>query len=301
MVTIFSFATLSLVQNDELIAPSDPIAVNPSPAEIIVPPSPDNPPWGPAQGFGLWIASIAFIIILPAIFLLPYLAMQKGSFLDSEALIEFAKTDPTAVFLQIVSVLPAHLLTVLIAWLIVTQGRKYGFREMLGWHSGGFQWWYYIVVLVAFFLLAAVVSRFAPEQENELIRMLQTSRSAVYIIAFIATFTAPFVEEVVYRGVLYSAFQKRIGVLGGFLVATLLFAAVHIPQYWPSYSTLFLLLFLSVILTGIRVWTRNLWPCIVLHTLFNATQSLSLIFAPDQAPKTDLPEQVTAILRLFHP
>jgi len=150
------------------------------------------------------------------------------------------------------------------------------------------------------FLLAAVVSRFAPEQENELIRMLQTSRSAVYIIAFIATFTAPFVEEVVYRGVLYSAFQKRIGVLGGFLVATLLFAAVHIPQYWPSYSTLFLLLFLSVILTGIRVWTRNLWPCIVLHTLFNATQSLSLIFAPDQAPKTDLPEQVTAILRLFH-
>jgi membrane protease YdiL (CAAX protease family) len=298
LVTIFPLVTLSLVQNDEFIAPLDPIASG-EPAQI-VPASPNNPPWGPLQGLGLWLASVAFIIISPAIFLLPYLAMQRGSILDSQELIEFAKTDPTAVFLQIVAVLPAHLLTVLIAWLVVTQGRKYGFREMLGWQSGGFRWWYYIVVLVAFFALAIVVSKFVPEQENDLIRMLQTSRSAVYIIAFVATFTAPFVEEVVYRGVLFSAFQKRIGTAGGFLFATLLFAAVHVPQYWPSYSTLFLLLFLSVILTGIRVWSKNLWPCIVLHTLFNATQSLSLIFAPDQAPKTDLPEPVTAILRLFH-
>jgi hypothetical protein len=33
-------------------------------------------------------------------------------------------------------------------------------------------------------------------------------------------------------------------------------------------------------LTLIRVYTKNLLPCIVLHTIFNAFQSLLLIFEP---------------------
>jgi len=195
-------------------------------------------------------------------------------------MVEFAKNDPTAIFLQIIAVIPAHILTILLAWLVVTSGRKYRFREMLGWRRGGFKWWHYGAVLAGFLLVAQVVSYYFPEQENDLIRMLHSSRFAVYLVALVATFTAPLVEEVVYRGMLYSAFQRTLGVPAAFVVATLLFSIVHVPQYYPSYSTIFLLCLLSVVLTSIRVWSGNLLPCIILHTLFNGLQSIILILEP---------------------
>ncbi|MEO7660726.1 MAG: CPBP family intramembrane glutamic endopeptidase, partial [Pyrinomonadaceae bacterium] len=114
----------------------------------------------------------------------------------------------------------------------------------------------------------------------DLIRILRSSRAALYVVAFVATFTAPIVEEVVYRGVLYSAFMRKFGVTIAFMVVTILFALVHIPQYYPSFSTILLLTLLSVILTAVRVKTNNLLPCIILHTLFNGLQSILLIAEP---------------------
>ena len=296
----FRLAKLSFVQNEDVITDPEETRAVGAAATPDPEPTPNDPPWGILPGIGVWLASVLFIMIVPALFLLPYLATQRGSFLGKDELIEFAKTDPTSVFLQIVAILPAHLLTLLLAWLVVTRGRRYNFRETLGWQSGGFKWWHYVVVLGGFFLLAAVTSSVSPEQENDLTRMLQSSRAVVYVIAFIATFTAPMVEEVVYRGVLYSAFQRRLGIPVAFFLATFLFAVVHVPQYWPSYSTIFLLTVLSVTLTSIRLLSKNLLPCIILHTLFNGIQSVTLIAFPDGPPKTDLPEQVSAILRLFH-
>src|SRR6185369_11733992 len=105
-------------------------------------------------------------------------------------------------------------------------------------------------------------------QENELTRMLKSSRVVVFLVAFMATFTAPIVEEVIYRGILYYAFQWAVGSGIAIEAVTLLFALVHLPQYYQSYSTICLLILLSLILTLIRAQTNNLWPCIVLYTFF---------------------------------
>ena len=261
-------------------------------------PTPDTPPWGILPAIGVWIASVLFILVIPTFFLLPYLAMQRPPITESEKIVEFAKSDPTSIFLQIVAIIPAHLFTVLIAWLVVTKRNKFSFRQTLGWEKGGFRWWYYGVLLVGFFAVAMIVGNFFPEQENDLVRILHSSRSAVYIVAFVATFTAPFVEEVVYRGVLYSAFQRTMGVPTAFLLVTFLFAVVHVPQYYPSYSTIFLLGLLSLLLTSIRVKTKNLLPCIILHTLFNGVQSFLLIIEP-LTKSADVSEPAAVILHLI--
>lgn len=242
-----------------------------------VEPTPNDPPWNGWVAVGTWFISVLLIIIVPSLFLLPYALTLDPPITESEALVEFAKNDPFAIILQIVSIIPAHLLTLLVAWLVVTRFRKYSFTKTLGWKAGGISWWHYPAILVAFAAIAVVVGNYFPEQENDLIRMLRSSRSAVYIVAFLATFTAPLIEEVIYRGVLYSAFQRTVGVPAAFLIVTLMFAIVHVPQYYPSYSTILLLGLLSVILTGLRVWTKNLLPCIILHTLFNGIQSLLLV------------------------
>jgi len=251
-------------------------------------------PWNVLEALAVWIMSVLLILIIPTIFLLPYLAMQDPPITSNEQLIEFAKADPTSILLQIVAILPAHILTLILAWLVVTRARRYSFREMLGWRSGGVKWWHYTIILIAFFFVAAVVGSYFPEKENDLIRMLRTSRSVVYVVAFVATFTAPIVEEVVYRGVLFSAFQRKLGVAFAFVLVTVLFALVHVPQYYPSYSTIFLLTLLSLTLTATRVKAGSLLPCIILHTLFNGLQSVLLILEP--LMKTAKPDEPTAAI-----
>ncbi|MEQ1924452.1 MAG: type II CAAX endopeptidase family protein [Pyrinomonadaceae bacterium] len=242
-------------------------------------PSPNNPPWNSGEAFGAWLFSVLCILIIPGILLLPYLLLRETPITDAAEIARFATSDVTAIVIQMLAILPAHLLTIGVAWLVVTR-RKFDFRKMLGWETGGFRWWHYLIILGLFFVASAVVGNFFPEQDNELLRILRSSRAAVFAVAFVATVTAPFAEELIYRGVLYSAFQRTFGTATGFVLVTALFALVHVPQYWPSFSTILLLTLLSVILTSVRAYSGNLWPCIVLHTIFNALQSFLLIIEP---------------------
>lgn len=228
----------------------------------------------------VWMVSVALIATVPALFLLPYLTSMNMPLSDTAQIVEFARSDQTAIFLQLAAILPAHLLTLLIAYLVVSQRRRFKFLKTLGWEKGNVRWWHYCIILGGFFAIAAIVNLVVPEQDNDLLRILRSSRSAVYVIAFIATFSAPFVEEVIYRGVLYSAFQRAFGVSAAFVMVTILFALVHVPQYYPSYSTIFLLTLLSMTLTAMRAWSNNLLPCVILHTIFNGFQSVLLVIEP---------------------
>ena len=209
------------------------------------------------------------------------------------------KSDPTAIILQISAVIPAHILTILLAWVVVTRMRTYPFLRTLGWRQGGMMLWHYIAIAAGFFCLTVIVGNYFPEQENDLLRVLQSSRTAAILVAIMATFTAPIVEEVIYRGILYSAFQRTFGVVLATVFVTLLFALVHVPQYYPSYSTILLLTVLSLTLTLVRVRTGNLLPCVLLHTLFNAMQSVVILFQP-YLEKTPAPnDAVSALFNLI--
>src|SRR5688572_3031748 len=253
-----------------------------TPAELMEPirplkPTPNDPPWKIGAALGMWVTTVWLIVFIPALFLAPYAVSIAGQFPVTVDLVKALAADTVAIALQVIAVIPAHLVTILLAWILITQGRKYSFTETLGWESGGMRWWHYVLILIAFFGLAWVVGSIVPEQETELTRILKSSRYGVFLVAFMATFTAPLVEEVIYRGILYSALQRTVGVWLSIAIVTGLFILVHVPQYFESAATLLLLSVLSLVLTAVRVLTNNLWPCVVLHTLFNGIQAIGLI------------------------
>ena len=155
---------------------------------------------------------------------------------------------------------------------------------MLGWEWGGYKWWQttliFIGLMASVFIVAAVATSIFGEQDNDFLKMLRSSRYVVFLVAIIATFSAPIVEEVVYRGVLYSSLQKALNVPMAVFLVTLVFAVVHFPQYWGSHATLIALTFLSLLITMIRVKTNNLLPCIVFHFVVNGIQSILLVLQP---------------------
>ncbi len=266
-------------------------------------PTPDNPPWSSFVAVGVLIFSVFCIIVFQYIFVIPYLAKQTIDFSDAELLTEFLKTDPTSILLQLAAVLPAHILTLIAAWFVVTKFRTYSFRQTLGWNWGGFKFWHILAILLFFFAIAPALTWVFGEQENDFLNILQSSRAAVYLVAFFAVFTAPLVEEVVYRGVLYSAFQRKLGVVWSVALVTFLFAMVHYPQYskeWvPDMASITLIVLLSLVLTLVRVKTGNLLPCIVLHTVFNGIQVIILLLQPFLEQYSTVPPDPTVSILPF--
>ena len=246
--------------------------------------SPDNPPWGSPIAILLLAASVLLIMVMPILFVVPYLISQKVDFANSEGFAKFATSDITAILLQIAAIIPAHILTFVLAWFVITRYKQFSFKEMVGWDFAGYNTKQIIMIFVGLILTVFAVTIAANAifgtQDNDLMRMLRKSRYVVFLVAFLATFTAPIVEEVIYRGVLYSAFQKSFNVPLAVFFVTFIFALVHFPQYWGDTATIITLLFLSLVLTLMRVWTKSLLPCIAFHFVFNAIQSVFLILAP---------------------
>jgi uncharacterized protein len=242
-------------------------------------PNPDNPPWGLPLALLTWAASVVFIIIIPQICALPYVFMHYRGTIGptKEALL----SDKTFVLILVIGLFVANLVTLALAWAVVTRFRKFPFRETLGltWPEN-FGIWKSTGLAILLFLLAMFIVWKFGGQETDLQRILQSSRAAALVVAFIAATTAPLVEEVVYRGVLYSAMQRLTGPIAAVIVVTSLFAGLHVLQYWPDAGAISSISFLSLILTGIRARTGRLLPCYVIHLVFNGIQSIIIVIDP---------------------
>lgn len=241
---------------------------------------PDNPPWGLPGALGVLILSFVLMVVTQLVCLVPY-ALRRGVKLDE--LPQFALGDPGAIFVQIASIIPAHLLTLGLVWLLVTRVGKLPFLKMLGlgWEWGrGLTFWRCVWLTVLLYLAGWSILQVSGPTDNALERLIQSSRAAALATAFAATFTAPLVEELVFRGLLYSALRRLIGKVWAVAVVFLLFALIHVPQYWPSYGVIATILLLSFTLTMLRARTGRLLPCFIVHLIFNGVQSAIIVAEP---------------------
>jgi len=246
---------------------------------------PNNPRWGLGGAFLVWVASIILLAIIPLFFLIPY-SLQRG--LDPGSpeyvnnLAALALTDKTAIFLQVLALLPTHLLTFALVWVLVTRFGQRPFLASLGWGwSGRIRFWRSVGLGVALFLAGTgIANLLGADQPTQLEQIIKSSPAARYLIAALAVLTAPFVEEFIYRGVLYAALQRLVGVSGAVLLVLGLFTLIHVPQYWPNFGVIAAVGMLSVSLTIIRAYTGRLLPCIVIHFVFNGITSILLLIEP---------------------
>ena len=98
--------------------------------------------------------------------------------------------------------------------------------------------WTSVALAIALFGITAVVLWKFGGQDTDLERILRSSRGAALTMAFMATVTAPLVEEVIYRGLLYSALQRMTGPILGVTIVTFMFAGLHVLQYWPNFGAI---------------------------------------------------------------
>lgn len=107
------------------------------------------------------------------------------------------------------------------------------------------------------------------------VAFLISGETVVWMRAYfllLAVFLAPLFEEVFFRGILLPMLARRIGVVAGMLVTSLIFAGIH--GHLPSVVPLFVL---SVALSLAYLLTGSLTTSIVMHSVFNALTVLLLM------------------------
>ncbi len=252
-----------------------------------VPPDPDRPHWGPVSGVGVWLASVAAIIVIPIIAVIAWYIIEsaRGAPLPNlavrEEMLEWLKS-PNLLLVQVLSTILAHAITIGICWAVVTQLGKRQFWASLGWSWAGHSFWYWVAfsacVIVALLLVSQLLSRVLPQsEENSFTELLKSSQQVRIAIAVLATFTAPLVEETVYRGILYSGLRRSFGLTATVVLVTLMFAGVHVLQYLGAWVSIAGLTLLSLALTVIRARTKSILPCVAIHTLNNAFFSVLIL------------------------
>ncbi|HEY3581131.1 MAG TPA: type II CAAX endopeptidase family protein [Pyrinomonadaceae bacterium] len=235
------------------------------------------------MAIGTWFVSLLLLLIVPIIVAVPYFlyVWTSRGVPSPQAL----ANDKTLLFISILGIIPTHLLTLLVVWLVVSQWRKRPF-----WKTIGFEWpksasplistLSYALIAVALFVLGAVVTSRWGGSKTQLDLLVESSLPARFATAFVAVFTAPLVEEMIYRGVLYSALEQALGRAVAIGAVSLLFAGVHVFQYQNNIAVIVVITMLSFTLTLMRAYTGKLLPSFVVHLVFNGIQSVVIVLAP---------------------
>ncbi|UTW57867.1 CPBP family intramembrane metalloprotease [Kordiimonas sp. SCSIO 12603] len=101
------------------------------------------------------------------------------------------------------------------------------------------------------------------------------SLSSIFLLMCIVVF-APVIEEIIFRGYLQTALEKKIGPFMALIISSLAFAAAHFDL-----DTLPILFIAGLAFGYIFQKTKSIYPAMFLHAANNGISSGILIFAPE--------------------
>ena len=229
--------------------------------------------------------SVLVLGVVPLLVLAPYLIYRIASVGAAAISPDAIKSDKMMIFYSVIGIIPAHLLTLYLAYLVVSEGGRLPFWKTLRWEwpketSPTIVTLLCILTAVLLYGLAWGVTTLYGGAKTDLDLLIESSLYTRIATAFIAFATAPLVEEIVYRGVVYPAVEKVMGMGFAIVVVSLLFAGVHVFQYRTNIAVIVVITLLSITLTVARAVTGRLLPSFIIHLIFNGVQSVLIVLGP---------------------
>jgi len=131
---------------------------------------------------------------------------------------------------------------------------------------------------MALALLIQFAPPILPDRDDFPMQRLFNSPQAGYALAAFAILIAPFMEELIFRGVLFSFFEHLVGwrfAVGG---TGLLFAALHVSEYWGAWNHVLLIAVVGLVFSLARGLTGSLTPSYILHVAYNSALIAGLYY-----------------------
>jgi uncharacterized protein len=249
-----------------------PSTINPVPEDFRV-------PWG-------WADLAAFVVLAIAGFLLLSLLISTGLAISGVDIRRLQKSPHEVILLNIL--IQVILDLGLVAYLAVQMRVRFRspFWRTIGWRkleTGRFskRVVYFGLILAGFFLsvIVSLGSALFPPDKDLPIEALFQDRNTTLLFMLIAVFLAPVVEETIFRGYIYPVIGRSFGMAWGIVATGMLFGLLHAEQLWGGWSQIALLVFVGIVLTFARAFSRSVVTGFVIHTSYNSIQVVGLLIA----------------------
>ncbi|MDQ2086926.1 type II CAAX endopeptidase family protein [Herbivorax sp. ANBcel31] len=106
-------------------------------------------------------------------------------------------------------------------------------------------------------------------KHEELMNIIMGS-SNIFLLLISVGILFPVLEEVVFRGFIFSELKKNMNVIWAVIIQALLFGLVHLNIVQGTYA-----FFLGIILACVYIWTKSIWAPIIVHIVFNSYSVLA--------------------------
>ena len=170
-----------------------------------------------------------------------------------------------------------HALIFLTVYLFIVVNHRLPFWETLMWRTPAApKALLFFLGGIALAVAIQIMPPLLPDRDDFPLTRLFTSPQAGYAIAAFAILIAPFMEELIFRGVLFSFFQHLVGDRFAVLGTAALFATLHVPEYWGAWHHVFLILVVGLVFSTARGVTGSVATSVILHVAYNASLMTAL-------------------------
>ena len=243
------------------MTPSEPYSPQPLPRPLPLAPEPEPP-------FGLFEVILAFAAMLFAVLFCGLLAIAIAHHLPAFSHLKAAELAENPRIL-LPAQLAAYLLLIVALWRLFARHHGLGLLNALGWRWPQ-RWGRFPVFGILLAVSVQLVAHCLPTPpEPPVDKMMQTALDAWLMTAF-GVLIAPFVEEMLFRGLLFPALARRTGALLSLLVTSALFGATHAAQLGGVWSQVSLIVLVGAVLTLVRWRSHSLASSTLVHMGYNA-------------------------------
>lgn len=174
----------------------------------------------------------------------------------------------------------AYILIFVYIYVLVVYHYGLAFWEGMHWgHLKRGALFRYVAGGILLTLAIQMTAAFFPDKSAFPLEKMFSSQDASYALAVFAVLIGPFMEELIFRGVLFSILETRAGIGFAVVGTAALFAAMHIPEYSGAWNHVLFIFAVGLVLSIVRALTRSLAPCVILHVTYNGCLMIVLFFA----------------------
>lgn len=232
----------------------------------------ENPPWTLADVVRILLVAVVALVVLGAV-IVPVAARRLGVPATSAQITENPRVA--------LPVQAAAYVVVLIFMVVTLRVRQLHFWKSIQWNWPGLKWPAYVLggALLGFLIEGA--SAFLPIPKEVPFDKYFTDATGAYLMAVFGVTLAPLMEELFFRGFLYPALSRSIGVTLSLLITALAFALLHAAQLAHAWAPLFLIFVVGFVLTYTRARARSVASSFLIHAGYNSTLFALMWFATD--------------------
>ena len=163
---------------------------------------------------------------------------------------------------------------------IVTVKYQLPFAQAIGWVPFKGPGLNYLSAGVLVALSVGLLSNIIPMPEQPVpIEQLLEQPGALLLFAIFGVLVAPAIEEIVFRGFLFPAIERKHGGIVAIIVTSALFSGLHFSQYGGHWAILLLLFYVGAVFGCVRARSGSVKATTILHAAYNATFLVGMHFA----------------------